>query len=175
MTHNARYDRLSVWLHWLMAALLLAQIALGLWMLGLPKGGTGVRVYWFNVHKSIGMLLGLLIVLRLAWALARPRVAALAQARHLQLAASGAHKLLYALMLVMPLSGFFGSVFSGYPIRFFGMRLPDIAGRWDAAKELLSMVHKVSALALILLIALHVAAFAYHQLVRKEALLQRMR
>lgn len=171
----ARYDRFSVFLHWLMAALILGQIALGLWMIGLPKDGSGLRASWFNVHKSSGMVLGLLIVLRLAWALLRPRVAALPQARHLQLAARGAHGLLYALMLVMPLSGFFGSVFSGYPIRFFGIQLPKIAGRWDAAKELLSGVHQVSAVALILLIALHVLAFLYHQFVMKDALLQRMR
>ncbi|GGH63396.1 cytochrome b [Comamonas phosphati] len=171
----ARYDRFSVVLHWLMAVLIMGQVALGLWMIGLPKDGSSLRASWFNVHKSWGMVLGLLVVLRLAWALLRPRVAALPQARHLRLAASGAHRLLYALMLAVPLSGLFGSVFSGYPIRFFGMQLPKIAGRWDAAKELLSGVHQVSALALVLLIALHVLAFLYHQLVLKDALLQRMR
>lgn len=172
---QSRYDRFSVLLHWLMAALILGQIALGLWMIGLPKDSSGLRAAWFNVHKSWGMVLGLLIVLRLAWALLRPRVAALPQARHLQLAASAAHGLLYLLMLVLPLSGFLGSVFSGYPIRFFGMQLPKITERWDGAKELLSGVHQVSAVALILLIALHALAFLYHQLVMKEPLLQRMR
>ncbi|MBS0293830.1 MAG: cytochrome b [Proteobacteria bacterium] len=171
----ARYDRFSVTLHWLMAALILGQIALGLWMIGLPKDSTGLRASWFNVHKSLGMVLGLLIVLRLAWALLRPRVPAWPQARRLQLAARGAHGLLYALMLVMPLSGFLSSVFSGYPIRFFGMQLPKLAARWEGAKDLLSGVHHISALALILLIVLHVLAFLYHQLVLKDALLQRMR
>ena len=175
MPATARYDRFSVTLHWLMAVLILGQIALGLWMIGLPKDGTGLRASWFNVHKSWGMVLGLLVLLRLAWALLRPRVAPLPQARHLQLAARGAHGLLYVLMLVMPVSGFLGSVFSGYPIRFFGMQLPKLAERWDAAKELLSAVHQVSAVSLMLLIALHVLAFVYHQFVKKEPLLQRMR
>ncbi|WP_158702874.1 cytochrome b [Melaminivora suipulveris] len=174
MTH-ARYDRVSRALHWLMALLLLGQIALGLWMIGLPKDGTGLRASWFNVHKSWGMVLGLLIVLRLAWALLRPRVAPLPQAPALQRAARGTHALLYALMLAMPLSGFLGSVYSGYPIRFFGLRLPTLAARWDGAKELLSSVHYWSAMALIGLIALHLAAFAYHQFVLREPLLQRMR
>ena len=169
-----RYDRFSIFLHWLMAVLLLGQIGLGLWMLGLPKDSSGLRAYWFNVHKSCGMVLGLLVLLRLGWALLRPRVAALPQARALQVAARGAHGLLYALMLVMPVSGFLGSVFSGYPIRFFGLQLPKIAGRWDGAKELLSTVHQVSAIALMVLIALHVLAFLYHQFVLKDALLQRM-
>ena len=169
-----RYDRFSVTLHWLMAVLLLGQIALGLWMLGLPKDASGVRAHWFNVHKSWGMVLGLLIALRLAWALMRPRVAALPQSRPMQLLAACAHRLLYALMLLMPLSGLVGSVFSGYPIRFFGLRLPQLAQRWDAAKELASSVHQWSAWVLVLLIALHVLAFFHHQFMRREALLQRM-
>ena len=170
-----RYDRFSVTLHWLMAALVLGQIALGLWMTGLPKDGSGLRAAWFNVNKSWGMVLGLLIVLRLAWALLRPRVAAWPQARAQRIAARSTHQLLYALLLLMPLSGFLGSVFSGYPIRFFGLRLPQLAERWDGAKELASGVHQWSAWALVLLIALHVLAFVHHQVIRKEPLLQRMR
>ena len=63
---QARYDRFSVLLHWLMAVLILGQIALGLWMLGLPKDGSGLRASWFNVHKSWGMVLGLLAAVLLA-------------------------------------------------------------------------------------------------------------
>ena len=170
-----RYDRFSVTLHWLMAALVLGQIALGLWMTGLPKDGSGLRAAWFNVHKSWGMVLGLLIVLRLAWALLRPRVAAWPQARAQRIAARSTHPLLYALLLLMPLSGFLGSVFSGYPIRFFGLQLPQLAQRWDAAKALCSALHQASAIALGLLIALHVLAALYHQCVLKDGLLQRMR
>ncbi len=172
---RTHYDRFSVTLHWLMAALLIGQIALGVWMLGLPKDATGLRASWFNVHKSWGMVLGLLIVLRLAWALLRPRVAALPQARSIQLLAATAHRLLYALMFILPLSGFLGSVFSGYPIRFFGMTLPKLGARWEAGKEVMSVLHQGAAMALMLLIALHVAAFVYHQFVLKHALLQRMR
>ena len=78
-------------------------------------------------------------------------------------------------MLLMPLSGFLGSVFSGYPIRFFGLQLPQLAQRWDAAKALCSALHQASAIALGLLIALHVLAALYHQCVLKDGLLQRMR
>ncbi|MBN9341418.1 MAG: cytochrome b [Comamonadaceae bacterium] len=170
-----RYDRFSVFLHWLMAVLIVGQIALGLWMTGLPKDGSGLRAAWFNVHKSWGMVLCLLIAVRLAWALLRPRVAPPPGARALQALAAGAHRLLYALMLVLPWSGFFGSVFSGYPIRFFGMPLPKMASRWDGAKELFSNVHQWAAAALVLLVALHVLAFLYHQCIVKDALLQRMR
>ena len=170
-----RYDRFSVFLHWLMAVLIVGQIALGLWMTGLPKDGSGLRAAWFNVHKSWGMVLCLLIAVRLAWALLRPRVPPLAQGAARQRLASGAHRLLYALMLLVPLAGFLGSVFSGYPIRFYGLLLPQWSGRWDAAKALMAGVHHWSAWALLALAVLHVAATAHHQLVLRDGALRRMR
>ena len=45
-------------------------IALGLWMIGIPKSPPGIRAYWFNVHKSIGLTLAALILLRVVWRLA---------------------------------------------------------------------------------------------------------
>ena len=173
-THT-RYDRFSVLLHWLMAALLIAEIGLGLWMTGLPKDASGIRAYWFNIHKSIGMTLGLLIITRVVWAIARARVAAVPMAPLLQRLAQAHHGLLYLFMLLMPLSGFLGSVFSGYPIRFFGLKLPQLAERWDDAKAFMSIVHECSVYTLILLIAVHVLAFVHHQFILKDGLIRRMR
>ncbi|MFT3799784.1 MAG: cytochrome b [Burkholderiaceae bacterium] len=170
-----RYDRVSRLLHWLMAALLFIQIGLGLWMTELPKGAGGARAYWFNVHKSLGMTLGLLALFRLAWAVRRPPVPAVPMAaiqRHL---ASISHRLLYVLMLLMPASGFLGSVYSGYPVRLFGLTLPKLAERWDAAKAVMSAIHQISAFALMLLVALHLLAVIHHQFIAKDGLLQRMR
>ena len=169
-----RYDRFSVLLHWLMAVLLLAQIALGWWMQELPKDATGTRAWWFNAHKSVGMALGLLALVRAAWAARRARVAPVPMHAALQAAARAGHGLLYALMLVLPLSGLLGSVFSGYPVRFFGLRLPALAPRWDAAKELFSAVHGGASWALVALVALHLLAALHHQFIRRDAVLQRM-
>ena len=168
------YDRGSVLLHWLMAALLLAELGLGLWMTELPKNDGGTRAYWFNIHKSLGMLLGLLILLRLGWSLLRPRVVAAPQSPVMQWLAASGHRLLYAFMLLLPLSGFLGSVFSGYPIRFFGLRLPRLAERWETAKELLSCLHQLSVYALLLLLTLHLLAVVHHQFILRDGLLQRM-
>lgn len=170
-----RYDRFSVLLHWLMAALLMAQVALGWWMQEIPKDTTGTRAWWFNAHKSIGMALGLLALVRVAWAARRARVEPVSMGAALQAIARASHRLLYALMLLLPLSGFLGSVFSGYPVRFFGLRLPQMAQRWDAGKEWLSAVHAAAAWGLVALIALHVLAALYHQYIRRDGLLQRMR
>lgn len=169
-----RYDRFSILLHWLMAVLLLAQIALGWWMQDLPKDNTGTRAWWFNAHKSMGMTLGLLALVRVTWAARRARVQPVPMRAALQAIARTSHALLYGLMLVLPLSGFLGSVFSGYPVRFFGLRLPQMAERWDAAKELFSGIHEAASWALVALIALHLLAALHHQLIRRDRLLQRM-
>src|ERR671938_553375 len=65
-----RYTRTAIVLHWLIGLAVFAQIGLGLWMIGIPKTPPGIRAYWFNVHKSIGITIGLLVLVRLAWRLA---------------------------------------------------------------------------------------------------------
>lgn len=172
---SPRYDRFSVLLHWLMALLLLAQLAMGLWMTGLPKDASGIRANWFNIHKSAGMVLGLLVIVRLVWAAMRPRVADLALPRTQHALALANHRLLYLFMLMAPASGFLGSVYSGYPIRFFGMKLPKLAERWDSAKAFFSIVHEVSVYAMVVLIAAHLLAFVHHQFILKDGLIRRMR
>lgn len=170
-----KHDRFSVLLHWAMAALILIQLGLGLWMVDLPKDSTGTRAGWFNVHKSMGMLLGLLIGVRLVWAALRPRVQPVAMPPMRRWLADWSHRLLYLLMLIAPLSGFLGSVFSPYPIRFFGLRLPRLAEPWELAKEVLSVVHLWSVYSLLFLVALHLLAFVHHQFILKDGLIQRMR
>ena len=64
-----RYTRVAMILHWVIALGVLGQIAFGWWMIEIPKSPPGVRAYWFNIHKSIGITLGLLIIVRVIWAL----------------------------------------------------------------------------------------------------------
>ncbi len=168
------YDRVAVALHWAVAALLLAQLTLGWWMLGLPKQPPGLRAGWFNVHKSLGLLLAGLVLLRLAWRLAHlpppwPREMAAWQRR----AADTTHRLLYAAMAAMPLTGFLGSSFGRYPIRAFGMELPRWAPEWPAAKALFATAHQASAWLLVGLLALHLGAAAWHAW-QRDRTLQRM-
>jgi cytochrome b561 len=161
----SRYDRVAIALHWVIALAVLAQIGLGLWMIEIPKQPVGVRAYWFNLHKSVGLTLAFLIVVRLAWRLAhRPPPLPAALPRWQRLAALANHRLLYLCMIVMPLSGYLGSNFSGYPIKYFGMTLPAWATKDDALKELLSAVHWSAAWLFVALIALHVAAALKHLL-----------
>lgn len=171
---SPRYDRVAVALHWLIALGVLAQIGLGWWMLDIPKQPVGVRAGWFNLHKSIGLTLGALIVLRLAWRLAhRPPPLPRSLPRWQQAAALATHGLLYLCLLVMPLSGYLGSSFSGYPVRFFGIALPGWAARDDALKDLFSQIHYAAGVVFMGLIALHAAAALKHLLAR-DGLFDRM-
>lgn len=60
-----RYNRVAIALHWLLAALIIAMLALGWYMGGLPKGPE--RAGLFNLHKSVGTVVLLLVAFRLLW------------------------------------------------------------------------------------------------------------
>jgi len=169
-----RYDRFAILLHWLVGMAVFAQFALGWWMIELPKGGDGARAWWFNVHKSVGITLAAFVVLRLLWRAthaAPPLPGALA--RWQRMAASASHIGLYACMLVLPLSGYLGSSFSGYPIKYFGAALPHWGWDWPAAKALMSAIHLTAAWVLCALIGVHLAGALWH-LARRDRLFFRM-
>ena len=172
---SARYTRTAIVLHWLIAIAVFAQVGLGLWMIGIQKSPPGILAYWFNVHKSIGLTIGLLVLLRLAWRLAhRPPELPITLAAWQRAAAKVSHYALYVCMLVMPLSGYLGSSFTKYPIKYFGHTLPHWG--WDAPglKELMSQIHFVTACTFITLITLHVAAALKHRFVDRDGVFERM-
>ncbi len=162
-----RYNRVAVVLHWAIGVALLAQIVLGWSMIEIPKNPVGVRVFWFNLHKSIGITIGLLIVGRIAWRLAHrapslPANLPLWQRR----AARASHVLLYVCMAAMPLTGFLGSSFSNYPIKYFGVPLPNWGWDVPALKATFSAIHLSVACVFVVLIIVHAAAALRHLLAR---------
>ena len=169
------YTRTAIVLHWLIGVCVLAQITLGLWMITIPKTPVGVRAGWFNVHKSIGITLALLILIRLLWRFAH-RAPALPSTMPAweRLAAKANHALLYICMIVMPVSGYLGSSFTKYPILYWGIKLPQWG--WDSPelKDLCSQVHFVTVIIFIALIVIHIAAAAKHWLIDRDGVAQRM-
>jgi cytochrome b561 len=169
-----RYDAVAVWLHWIVSIAILIQLALGWWMLDLPKSPAGVRAGWFNVHKSIGLTIAAVVVVRLAWRVRNRRHRETDPLPAWQRGAANAvHGALYACMLVLPLSGYLGSSFSGYPVKLWGMTLPAWASAWPAAKDFMSAVHETAVWTLMVLSALHIAAALAH-LVRRDGVFARM-
>jgi cytochrome b561 len=169
-----RYTRVAMILHWVIALGVLGQIAFGWWMIEIPKSPPGVRAYWFNIHKSIGITLGLLIIVRVIWALTH-RAPPLPD--HIpawqKLASKVSHVALYVCMIVMPLSGYLGSSFTKYPIKYWGHTLPNWG--WDAPayKDICSDVHQITVIVFMTLIAIHIAAAIKHMIAR-DGVIQRM-
>src|SRR6476620_10333825 len=69
---DGHYTRTAIALHWLIALAVVVQFAWGWWMQGIPKESPGMRVDAFNLHKSIGLTLFALMVLRAFWRVAHP-------------------------------------------------------------------------------------------------------
>lgn len=160
--------------HWLMAALILTQLVLGLaaasWRLSPAK------LELFVWHKSLGVLLLALFVLRVLWRLADAAPALPAGLPAWERAAARAsHALLYLLMAALPLTGWVVSSASGIPFRiFWRIPLPPIAPPDEALAQLAAQVHGALALALVLLLAAHVGAALRHHFIRHNAVLARM-
>jgi cytochrome b561 len=163
LTPAARYDRVAIALHWTIAAALLAQLAFGFYVDGVPRG-TPARGVLVNLHKSSGMVLGLLVVLRLGWRLAHrapPLPATLP--RWQQRAAQASHVALYACMLLIPLIGYVASNFSRHGVNLFNqLRLPPWGVDSPAVYNALNGLHEVLGKALVVLLCVHVAAAVWH-------------
>ena len=61
-----KYTKIAIFLHWFVGLLVLSLIALGIYMHDIPKGDPD-RAFFFNLHKSIGVTVGLLMLIRLWW------------------------------------------------------------------------------------------------------------
>ena len=169
------YTRTAKILHWLIGIALLAQITLGLWMITIPKTPIGVRAGWFNVHKSIGLTIGALMLLRLGWRLrhgAPPLPASLPGWQ--RTAARASHFLLYACLILQPLWGYLGSSFTKYPIKYFGLTLPHWGWDSPSLKDLFSVLHLATACLLMAVLVVHIAAALKHLLVDRDGVFQRM-
>ena len=171
----ARYTKVAVTLHWLIAILVVAQLALGWSMIGIPKEPVGVRAYWFNLHKSTGITIALLVLVRIAWRLRHPAPPLPPEVPDWQRrAARASHALLYVCLVGMPLAGFLGSTFSGYPIKYFGIVLPEWGYKSDSLKSFFSAVHLGFAWLFMTLIVLHAGAALRHLLVDRDRVFWRM-
>ncbi len=170
---DPRYTRTAIALHWLLALLVIAQIAWGWWMQGIAKLPVGPRVDAFNLHKSMGMLILALMLVRIAWRAGHPPPPLPPMARWQRIAANVSHALLYAALVAQPVIGYLGSAWSGFPVRLFGFALPIWTSSHPVRKDAMSNAHLVVGIVLMMAIALHVAAALRHAAAR-DGVLARM-
>jgi cytochrome b561 len=174
MMARSRYTRTAIALHWLLAAAILGQILLGWYLDGIPRG-TPARSWWVNLHKSTGLTLGVLILVRLTWRWSHPPPPLPGSMPAWQrMAADASHRLLYACMLTMPLTGYVASNFSEYGVKYFNAVLLPPWGPANAhVYALLKGAHVVTSYIFVTLIGVHVVAALRHVFLR-DGIFRRM-
>lgn len=167
---NRRYGRVAQVLHLVIALLVIGQIGLG-WYMGTLEGPQGKALE--SYHISIGVTVLLLTVVRIAWALTRPRPllpeGMATWEKHL---AHATHALFYVLLLALPLTGWFMESIGARPIHVWGAvfpHFPAMPGLLEgqdkrAVKDTLEWVHGTPLVwTMVALIVLHVAGAIKHQ------------
>jgi cytochrome b561 len=170
---SEHYNRGAITLHWVTAALIVANLLLGLSMVALPISPR--KLHWYLFHKSIGITIFLLTSLRIAWCTIRPHPAPVPMPPWQRQAARASHALLYVLLFVIPLSGWLYSSATGVQVVYLRLLpLPDLVGRDRALGDLLRLVHITLNVLLGGFIAVHVAAALKHHFVDRDGVLARM-
>ncbi len=196
MNHSATgYTKTAKVLHWLIAIGIFFMFALGWYMSDLPKEAPkqmaydlfdlGIytwnlaeeispRTFYYNLHKSIGVTIFALILIRILWRITHKPPTLLASYKEIERKiASSAHHLLYLLMLVLPVSGIIMAVYSKYGIKWFGM---DFIGGLDnkPLRELFKSVHEIIGLIILAVIIVHILGALKHKFIDKDETLSRM-
>jgi len=174
MSRSDRYTRTAIALHWIIALAVVAQIAWGWVMQTIPKQPPGLGADAFNVHKSVGLTILALMILRALWRWRHPAPPLPAMPAWQATTARANHAVIYVCLFLMPLAGYLGSVFSGYPVKFFGIALPAWGWKDDAIKNAMSVLHFSVSWVLLAAIALHVAAALKHWIWDRDGLVARM-
>lgn len=170
---QTRYDGAAIALHWVTAALIVANLALGLSMVPLPISPR--KLHWYLWHKSIGVTIFLLTSLRLAWRAMRPHPAPVPMPGWQRRAAVASHALLYLLLFLIPLSGWIYSSATGVQVVYLGVvPLPDLVPKDKALGDALRIVHLTLNSLLFAVVCIHVAAAVKHHFVDRDAALERM-
>ena len=168
-----RYGFVAQSFHWLVFFLLAGIIATNSVRELVPEDA---EAYWRNLHMSLGVLVFLATIARIAWRKVSPPPGLLDAPKWSQLAANGAHVLLNLMTLLVPIFGYLRVASKGYAADFFGMKIPSITGEMQGLHEIMEdFFHgEPMEITLYVLVGLHVAAALWHQYVRKDNGLRRM-
>lgn len=172
---STRYGLLTIFLHWSMAVVIYAMFALGLWMVGLSYYDS-----WYHnapdIHKSIGVLLMLALVIRLVWrVLSQPPEPLRSYSPAVRFAAVFVHWLLYSLLIALLLSGYLISTADGKPVSVFGwFSLPALFSGAGEQADLAGNIHLWLAWSIVVLSVLHGLAALKHHFIDRDITLKRM-
>lgn len=168
------WGSLSIGLHWLTLVLILGLAMVGLAMTDLPNGPQKIQIY--ALHKSFGLTVLGLTVIRLMWRLFSPTPEAAENTPAWQaFVAKLTHGFLYVLLFAMPISGWLYNSAAGFPLKYFGLfKLPKLSGYDPQLKELAGEAHETFFYILALLMLMHAGAALKHHYLDKDTTLTRM-
>lgn len=171
---TTHYGAIARLFHWLTVLLIVAQFVSMEFAHDLPRGPERSELY--RLHKSLGVSILLLAIARLAWRFGNPVPPAPVDARAWERrAADVSHRLLYALIFALPLTGWVMSAAGGRTVEWFGLvALPNPVGANAVLDERLEDVHEALANALLVVASVHVLAALRHHFVLKDDVLRRM-
>ncbi len=169
-----RWGGVSITLHWLTALMIAGLVVVGLLMQELGNSPTKIQIY--GLHKSIGLTVLALTVLRLLWRLFAGVPEPVAGMPRWQRWASGAtHGALYVVLLAMPLSGWLYNSASGFPLKWFGLfKLPKLSGYDAQVKAFALEAHETLFLVLVVIVGVHALAALKHHYFDRDRTLARM-
>ena len=132
------------------------------------------RSFYFNVHKSFGVTIFVLIIIRILWRLTHTPPALLASYKAWEgKLADGSHRLLYVLMIILPLSGVITAVNSKYGIKWFGIDFIKGLDNNDM-REIFKEAHEIIGWVLVAILILHILGALKHKFIDKDDTLKRM-
>lgn len=162
-------------LHWLIALGVIGLATVGWTMKGMPNSPDKIQIY--ALHKSIGLTLFALVLVRLAWRLfvdTRPELPA-TMPRWERRAAAVSHVLLYVVLLAMPLSGWLFNSAANFPLKWFKLfSVPSLSGPDPALKAFAGLAHLTIFWLIAALVTIHVAAALKHHFIDRDNVLTRM-
>lgn len=169
-----QYSGIAKLFHWLSALLIVTAIGLGLAMVNAQPGATQNSL--FDLHRSFGALILVVTGARLIWRLFdAPPPPEKGMPAWQERIARYTHRLLYLILIVLPLLGWAGTSAYRARIRVFGLfELPPLLPENRAASEALLEAHEILALTLCAILIAHVGAALHHHFVRKDNTLTRM-
>jgi cytochrome b561 len=169
-----QYSAVAKILHWVIAALIVTQFALAWSADDLPLGLQKLKL--LARHKSFGMTVLMLAVIRLAWRFAnRPPLLPDGMTPVERLLAKATHIAFYVLLFAMPVTGWMMSSAKNYSVSWFGLfTWPNLISQSDDAFVFLQSTHEILAWSLLSIAALHILAALKHHFWNKDTVLLRM-
>lgn len=172
---SRRYGIISISLHWIFAIAVYAMFGLGLWMVTLSYYDG-----WYHrapeLHKSIGVLLMMGLVIRVIWRhISPPPAAPKTHSKFTRISAVAAHITLYALLFALLISGYLISTAEGKPISVFGIfDVPATLADAGSQADIAGVIHLWLAWSVVILSVLHGLAALKHHFIDKDDTLKRM-